>query len=333
MADHKANAYLSLDLDNEWSYLKIHGNESWKDYPSFLTKVIPRFLDLFSRRNLHVTVFIVGRDISLGRDTDALRSIPAHGHEVGNHSYEHESWLHQYNEADVEAEIEAAEREIEQLTGARPYGFRGPGYSLSETVLKVLVRRGYRYDASTIPTILGPVARWYYFLHAKLTEEQTRVRKELFGTFRDGVRPIKPYLWSVGDASLLEIPVTTFPLFRVPIHLSYITYLATHSRAFALAYWEAALVACRLTGVSPSILLHSLDFLGAEDISSLKFFPGMQMRSAEKISLVDDCLALLQKHFSTRMLREMILREPVSELKLREPLFYNSGVTVARSPR
>ncbi len=331
MASQTARAYLSLDLDNEWSYLKIHGNENWKDYPSFLTKVIPRFLDLFDRRNLRVTVFVVGRDISNGKDTEALKSIALNGHEMGNHSNEHESWLHYYSEEEVEHEIEAAEKGIEQLTGAPPCGFRGPGYSLSETVLRVLIRRGYKYDASTIPTVLGPVARWYYFLHAALSEEQAQRRKELFGKFRDGTRPIKPYLWRVGGKSILEIPVTTFPFLRVPFHLSYITYLATFSKKFALAYWEAALISCRLAGVNPSILLHSLDFLGTEDLSSLQFFPGMGMAYARKIELVSDCLAILQKHSSVHMLRDRVMEQSEAGLKLREPLFYNSDRNAIRN--
>ena len=44
-----------------------------------------------------------------------------------------------------------------------PSGFRGPGYSLSDDVLRVLVDRGYRYDCSTLPTVIGPLAREYYF--------------------------------------------------------------------------------------------------------------------------------------------------------------------------
>jgi len=39
-------------------------------------------------------------------------------------------------------------------------------------VLDVLVRRGYRFDASTLPTYIGPLARAYYFMTAKLQREQ-----------------------------------------------------------------------------------------------------------------------------------------------------------------
>ena len=40
--------------------------------------------------------------------------------------------------------------------GRRPIGFPGPGFSWSPDLLEVLAERGYRYDASTLPTYLGP---------------------------------------------------------------------------------------------------------------------------------------------------------------------------------
>ena len=74
-----------------------------------------------------------------------------------------------------------AEDAIEDATGVRTTGFRGPGYSVSPAVIAELVRRGYQYDASTLPTFLGPVARWYYFRTAKLDAEEAARRRRLFG--------------------------------------------------------------------------------------------------------------------------------------------------------
>ena len=81
--------------------------------------------------------------------------------------------------------MELAEEAIEVATGKSPKGFRGPGFSFSESILKVLRNRGYIYDASTFPTFLGPVARAYYFMTSDLSEEEMQKRKELFGKFRD----------------------------------------------------------------------------------------------------------------------------------------------------
>ena len=45
-------ASLSLDLDNLWSYLKVHGDPSWEGFPSYLDLVVPRVLAA-SRRVFH----------------------------------------------------------------------------------------------------------------------------------------------------------------------------------------------------------------------------------------------------------------------------------------
>lgn len=300
----KPIASLSLDLDNEWAYLKTRGDPAWEAMPSYLDCVIPRVLDLLARRGLRITFFVVGLDAALEKNRDALGKLAHAGHEIGNHSLRHEPWLHLYSEEELERELAEAEAHIEAATGRRPDAFRGPGYSLSETTLRVLLRRGYRYDASTFPTFLGPLARAYYFMTAKLDPAERRKRAGLFGSARDGFRPLRPYRWQLAGGTLLEIPVTTLPFFRVPIHLSYVLYLGVFSPMLARAYFETAMRTCRLAGVEPSILLHPLDFLGAEDVPSLGFFPAMRSSAAHKIELVEHCLTRMQALYDVRSLGE-----------------------------
>ena len=181
-----------------------------------------------------------------------------------------------------------------------PVGFRGPGFSLSPDVLTVLQRRGYQYDCSTFPTFLGPLARMYYFMTAKLDEQEKEERKKLFGTFSEGFRPLKPHHLELEDGPLLEIPVTTMPLFKVPIHVSYLLYLDRFSRGLAMTYWRMALTMCRLAGVAPSLLLHPLDFLGCDDDSDLGFFPAMNIESSRKVELVGKVIDLMTRHWDVR---------------------------------
>ena len=149
--------------------------------------------------------------------------IADHGHEVGNHSYHHESWLQTYSFEKIEKEIINAENAIFDATGQRPNGFRGPGFSWSIDLLHVLKSRGYLYDASTLPTYLGPLARAYYFAKSDLSKEEKKSRKELFGKFSEGFRRLKPYKWDLGNGkTITELPVTTMPVFKLPFHLSYL---------------------------------------------------------------------------------------------------------------
>ena len=297
-------ASLSFDLDDKWSYIRTHGDPGWESFPSYLDTVVPRVLNFLKVRNFIVTFFIVGQDAALEENHDLLRSIAVAGHEIGNHSFCHEPWLHLYSQEQLETELAIAEEHIERATGQKPLGFRGPGYSLSFPTLQVLIRRGYQYDASTSPNLLAPLARTYYFMTTKLSPEQRRQRKLLGGTLWDGLRPIRPYQWQTNAGTLIEIPVTTMPGFRVPIHVSYLLCLSLISPALARWYFTLSLKLCRLTGTQPSLVLHPTDFLGCDDTQDLSFFPAMGLPSEKKMELVSDVLEKLSSQFTVLTLQQ-----------------------------
>ncbi|RIK85383.1 MAG: polysaccharide deacetylase [Planctomycetota bacterium] len=286
----KRLASLSLDLDNKWSYMKTHGDAGWESFPSYLDVVVPRVLELLDARGLKITFFVVGQDAALDKNREALSAIAEAGHEIGNHSFRHEPWLHLYGRKELAEELSRAEEAIERVVGVKPVGFRGPGYSFSPPLLEELARRGYEYDASTLPTFLGPVARAYYFFRSELKQTERQQRKRLFGKLSDGFRPLRLYVWPDLCRDLVEVPVTTMPLLKLPFHMSYLLYLAQYSERLAMSYFQAALSLCRMTGVEPSLLLHPLDFLGGDDDGDLAFFPAMQLPSARKLRFVEAAL-------------------------------------------
>jgi len=311
---------LSLDLDNQWSYMKTHGDPGWEALPSYLDVVVPRVLDVLKQWGSTITVFVVGQDAALERNHEALRAISTAGHEIGNHSFHHEPWLHLYTESEIREEIVRAEEAIESATGRKPQGFRGPGYSLSRSTLAVLAERGYLYDASTLPTFLGPLARAYYFLTSRLAGEERAQRKALFGGWTDGLRPIRPYRWQLENGQLLEIPVTTMPLLKLPFHFSYLLYIGTFSTALAVLYFKTALRMCRMTGTEPSLLLHPLDFLGHEDVPELAFFPAMNLNRMRKLDLLNRFLGDLHARYTVVSLGEQARRlQENSSLAVRSP--------------
>jgi hypothetical protein len=278
--------------------MKTHGDAGWESFPSYLDLVVPRILDTIQRFSWRITFFIVGQDAALEKNREALQAIAAAGHEIGNHSFHHEPWLHLYTKQQTVNEIARAEDAIEASTGHRPRGFRGPGYSLSLATLEVLAERTYLYDASTLPTYLGPLARWYYFHTTKLTPAEKEQRKILFGGFGDGRRPLKPYLWEVGDRRLGEIPVTTTPIVKLPFHFSYLFYLATKSTRLAELYFRTSLLACRRAGIAPSLLLHPLDFISGDEAPELLFFPSMTLPGHRKRAILDRLLAVVSTGYT-----------------------------------
>ena len=291
-------ASISIDLDNQWSYMKTHGDDGWEQWPSYLNRVVPRFLDFFETKKTSITVFIVGQDADKPEHHDVLRNIAAADHEIGNHSFHHEPWLHLYSSSQLHEEFERSESAIFEATGQRPRGFRGPGFSFSDEVLNILAARNYVYDASTFPTYLGPLARAYYFFTSQLDRNEKEDRKQLFGKFSEGLRPIKPFNWQIGKQTLTEIPVTTMPIFKTPVHASYLFYLATFSQSLARIYLKMTFQLCRLTGTGPSFLLHPLDFMDQHDVPELAYFPGMKLDASKKLELLSECLERMQRDWT-----------------------------------
>lgn len=318
--DQRRVASLSLDLDNLWSYLKIHGDSGWEARPSYYDTFVPYIIDFLAARQQKITFFIVGADAAEPANGPALRRLVDAGHELGNHSLEHEPWLHRYTRAQLEHEIRATGDAIAQATGQPVDGFRGPGFSWCPQLLEVLAEQGYRYDASTLPTFLGPVARAYYFWSAGLSKAEREERKELFGRFADGLRPVKPYRWTLDNGrDLIELPVTTMPLFRTPFHFSYLAYLARFSEPLMMAYLHTAITMCRLSGTEPSFLLHPLDVIGGDQVPELKFFPGMDLASAHKARLLNRVLDTLEQHFRLVPMGEHVDRIAARHLAQRHP--------------
>jgi hypothetical protein len=303
---NKHLAGISLDLDNKWSYLKVRGTPGWEKFPTYLDIFIPRVLEELKNLGLSITFFIVGQDAVLEQNREALQLLTKMGHEVGNHSFHHEPWFHLYSREQIKEEIQRTHNLILENTGKVPIGFRGPGYSWNQDLIEILAGNGYLYDASSLPTYLGPLARLYYFWTSRLSEAEREKRSGLFGGFKEGFRPVKPYFWHLpSDRFLLEIPVTSTPFFKMPFHMSYLIYLASYSESLMFNYLRFAVALCKIRGFGPSFLLHPLDFLDADLVPELAFFPAMTMRRDKKIRLFRDVINILSRHFKLVDLRTL----------------------------
>ena len=174
LASDKPLANVSLDVDNLWCYQKIHGDAGWEARPSYLDTFVPEVLALLGQLNLRITFFVVGVDATISSNFPALRSIVEAGHELGNHSFEHEPWLHRYTRVQLEQEIDRTDQAIFDATGARTVGFRGPGFSWCPELIEVLAERGHAFDASTFPTYLGPLGARVLLLDIQADARRTR---------------------------------------------------------------------------------------------------------------------------------------------------------------
>ncbi|MGE0547306.1 MAG: polysaccharide deacetylase family protein [Kofleriaceae bacterium] len=222
---------VSIDLDGIACYYRIHG---LGPHPAELEHVIleralPRAAALFARRGIHVTWFVVGRDVdgdaqlvdrgARVANADRLRALAAAGDELGNHSYSHPYDLARYAPDAIDDEITSCDRVLRAITGGGIRGFRAPGYDLSPAMLDVLARLGYRYDSSMFP------APGYYAAKAVVLAALALRRRPSGAVMtnpRALVAPADPYRpamtapWRRGQAPVVELPVAVTPWTRVP---------------------------------------------------------------------------------------------------------------------
>jgi hypothetical protein len=279
--------------------MKTHGDEAWKNYPSYYDIFVPYVLDILRELDIKITFFIVGRDAVDIKNANYLRKISADGHDIGNHSFNHEVWINQYNKDQFEDDLVKAEHAIFEATGKETKGFRGPGFSWNKTMLEVLHDHQYLYDASSLPTFIGPFARVYYFWKSDFSKDERKRRKSLFGPFTEGFRSLKPYLFKLNsNKKLLEIPITTIPVLRIPFHMSYLLYLSLFSSLLMKGYLYFAIFMCKVTRTPVNFLLHPLDIIGGDKTKELAFFPGMNINSEKKVLIFKEVIKILKKNFN-----------------------------------
>lgn len=302
----KPIASLSIDFDNKWAYLRAAGRDDWDQVDGYLPLAADRVVDVLGSLGLPLTVFAVGRDFADDENCDAIRLFGGlGGWEIANHSLNHLPWMHTMPADEIADEIEITHNHIVDVTGKRPVGFRGPGFSCPDEVLRVLAKNEYVYDASVFPTSIAPVARAVFMMRTKLEGEQREKAKKLYGGFSSLMNPNRPYRRTIAldrelsatTRQMWEMPVTVMPLTRTPIHFSYFTFLASKSTWLAKAYFRMALAMCRMTGTTPSLLLHPPDFMGREDDADMAYFPAMDMTREAKLSIVNWALSLYAETF------------------------------------
>jgi hypothetical protein len=137
------------------------------------------------------------------------------------------------------------------------------------------------------------------------------------------------YRWNIDglDEELIEIPLTTMPIFRIPFHISYILYIYSFSPALARFYFRMAIGLCYLMRIHPSLIMHPLDFLGCDDVSELSFFPAMNLPSEKKLRLVNDVIDIYSRFYTIVPLQQFAeFTSQDNRVRIVEPAFNFRGL-------
>ncbi len=251
---------VSVDLDEIPNYFAIHGlpepsaPERWLVYDV----AIDRLREFARELSLPMTLFAIGNDLRRPEAAEKLREASEAGFEIANHSFGHRYDFARLERSVMEWEVEQGALAIKAAVGARPVGFRAPGYTVTDEVMSVLVERGVEYDSSVFPC-----PAYWSAKAAALGAIALRGRKSrsIIDTPAVLLAPTRPYrvgkpYWRRGKG-LLELPIQVTRGLRLPFIGTSVT-LGGPAFARRLA---------RMCAGEPlvNLELHGIDLLDAAD--------------------------------------------------------------------
>ena len=282
-------AAVSIDLDGIGCYYRIHalGEPPPELQHVILERALPRAAALFASKKIHVTWFVIARDIEHAPNAQRLRTLADAGDELGNHSYSHPYDLARMGAPQIDNEISRAHDLLSKL--APVHGFRAPGYDVAPAMLDTLARLGYRYDSSIFP------APGYYAAKAAVMAGLAALGRpsgavltnpRALAAPADPYRPSMTSPWRRGQAPIVELPVAVTPWTRVPA-------IGT-SLLVAPAWVRERLVSAMDKRDVFNLELHGIDFADAEKDGIpgelVERQPDLRIPVAEKLARLDRVL-------------------------------------------
>jgi len=201
---------ISVDLDEIYCYAAIHGLHALPADAAHAVykRAVPRLAELFARLDVPATFFAVGKDLDEAHARATLAQLAAAGHEIGNHSHDHHYDLTRRPRAELREQVSRAADAIERAVGARPLGFRAPGYTVTDELLDVLQELGVRYDSSVFPCPSYYAAKLAAISSYRLLGRSSHSivdHPRVLGAPADPYRIGKPY--TQRGSALLELPI------------------------------------------------------------------------------------------------------------------------------
>lgn len=99
-------------------------------------------LDTLDKYEAKATFFVLGTWAE--KYPDAVRKIKEHGHELGNHSYNHADYT-KLSADKILSDLDKCDSAIEAVTGEKPYLMRAPSGGYNDTVVKTAEGSGRWY--------------------------------------------------------------------------------------------------------------------------------------------------------------------------------------------
>jgi hypothetical protein len=289
---------VSVDLDEIHNYYRIHGltepprtgANAHLAHPVY-DIALERCLSFASELGIPLTLFVVAADLERPQNVAILRLALELGHEIGSHSKDHLYDLVRRSPAEQREQVEGALTLFERHLGIRPQGFRAPGYTVSDQLLRIVRDAGHTYDSSVFPC-----PPYYAAKAAALTLIKLRGRTShsVLDDPRVLTAPTQPY--RIGE------PYTTpgEGLWEFPIQVTRGPRLPFIGTALTMAGRLGARALTELVVGEPfvNLELHGIDFLDERDggVEGLRGYqPDVKVRWGEKARTIGSVVKRVQR--------------------------------------
>ncbi|MDD5746507.1 MAG: polysaccharide deacetylase family protein [Candidatus Omnitrophica bacterium] len=291
---------IQIDVDGLWTYRRYVRQKGCGDDPGpdpAYSEGVPRFLDLLAAHDLKATFFIVGRDARHPAHQAVITRIVEQGHEIANHSMNHPLRFNQLDSVEMEQEITAADEVLRQLNKGPLSGFRAPTFSVDAGIIPLLIRKGYLYDSSVLPSGIAPLLM--NAGHSLLKRHAVRLNA---GNIRFALAPPGPYrpdpdcIWKPGTSPLVEVPVSVMPFWRTPIH-------STYAFVFGVNVIKYALRRLSRRAIPYVYLFHAIDLV---DIAKHNLALPAFRTLPERAGIVEALISALSREADPVTTRELV---------------------------
>lgn len=290
--------FIHIDLDTIDEIYQCYGlaNPTKFESDPAYEEGLQNFLELFREFNVKSTLFTVAQDVLNSRHCEILKRAIDGGHEIANHSLSHSFNLTSLSEEDICVEIIKSHNIIKSNLGVECVGFRAPGYNISENYIKALSRTNYKYNSSLLPTFYGFLFR----IADKILSGKAAPDKQQFGSFSNGFKPNYPF--KIIGTNLWELPITTSPTIRFPIH-------STMAHTFGEKYIIQALSQLKENQYHVLYLFHAVDLV---DTIKLDIFKGKKSPAvfsssyADKLKTIKKVLYYIKDNFNVVLSKDWI---------------------------
>lgn len=290
MNDSARYCTIQVDVDGLWVIGKLLGRDYSEESDPVFDTGIDNLLKIFYEFGVKATFFIVAKDLESNANREIVKRIIESGHEIASHSMTHR-YLNSLSETDRFDEIASSKKVLENILGVKVNGFKAPGFAVTKDAGGMLLEAGYEYDSS----VLGSSLAYLMELFSGLSYSKWEMMTSPAGPYRSS----RGNIFKRGKDGITEIPITTLPLLRLPIHFSY---AALGDKVYA-NFTRAILK--RVNPEFINYLFHPLDLLDERSVKIDAKIYGLRKNAESKISMAKDMLKFFKEHYNFVTSKEM----------------------------